>query len=51
MARSFVEEFEVKEEEISLKDVPDYDAFTNKKLLDELRNKIIQNLDKNLMFI
>ena len=47
MARSFVEEFEVKEEEIRLKDVPDYEAFTNKKLLDELRNKIIQNLIDN----
>ena len=47
MARSFVEEFEVKEEETILRDVPDYDAFTNKKLLDELRNKIIQNLIDN----
>ena len=46
MARSFIEEFEVKEE-TNLRDVPDYDAFTNKKLLDELRNKIIQNLIDN----
>ena len=46
MARSFVEEFDV-QEEIDLKDVPDYEAFTNKKLLDELRNKIIQNLIDN----
>jgi len=44
MSRSFVEEFEVKEETINLRDIPDYEAFTNKKLLDELRNKIIQNL-------
>lgn len=44
MAKSFVEEFEVKEEDMRLKDIPDYEAFTNKKLLDELRNKIIQNL-------
>ena len=47
MAKSFVEEFDVKEEELRLKDIPDYDAFTNKKLLDELRNKIIQNLIDN----
>ena len=47
MVKSFVEEFGVKEEETRLKDVPDYEAFTNKKLLDELRNKIIQNLIDN----
>ena len=47
MAKSFVEEFDVKEESFKLKDIPDYDAFTNKKLLDELRNKIIQNLIDN----
>ena len=47
MAKSFVEEFDVKEEETNLKDIPDYEAFTNKKLLDELRNKIIQNLIDN----
>ena len=47
MAKSFVEEFDVKEEELRLKDIPDYAAFTNKKLLDELRNKIIQNLIDN----
>lgn len=44
MGRSFVEEFNVKEEDLSIKDVSDYATFTNKKLLDELRNKIIQNL-------
>ena len=44
MVKSFVEEFDVKEENITIKDIPDYEAFTNKKLLDELRNKIIQNL-------
>ena len=47
MSKSFVEEFEVKEEEINIKDIPDYEAFANKKLLDELRNKIIQNLIDN----
>ena len=47
MAKSFIEEFDVQEEDISLKDIPDYEAFTNKQLLDELRNKIIQNLIDN----
>ena len=35
------------QEELDLKDIPDYEAFTNKVLLDELRNKIIQNLIDN----
>ena len=47
MAKSFVEEFDVKENEVNIKDIPDYEAFTNKKLLDDLRNKIIQNLIDN----
>ena len=47
MSKSFVQEFDVKEENITINDIPDYDAFTNKKLLDELRNKIIQNLIDN----
>ena len=47
MAKSFIEEFEVQDDVTTLKDVPDYEAFTNKKLLDELRNKIIQNLIDN----
>ena len=47
MAKSFIEEFDVQEEDIDLRDIPDYEAFTNKKLLDELRNKIIQNLIDN----
>ena len=47
MGKSFVDEFEVKEERLEFNDVPDYEAFTNKELLDELRNKIIQNLIDN----
>ncbi len=47
MGKSFVDEFEVKEEKFELNDIPDYEAFTNKELLDELRNKIIQNLIDN----
>lgn len=46
MAKSFVEEFEV-QEELDLKDISDYETFENKSLLDELRNKIIQNLIDN----
>ena len=44
MAKSFIDEFEVKEEKINYNNLPDYEAFENKKLLDELRNKIIQSL-------
>ena len=44
MGKTFIDEFEVKEEKYEFNDVPDYEAFSNKKLLDELRNKIIQNL-------
>ncbi|MDO4963071.1 MAG: CpaF family protein [bacterium] len=48
MGKSFVDEFNVKEENINIGDVSDYDSFKDKKLLDELREKIIQNLiDKN----
>ncbi len=47
MSKTFVDEFDVKEESINLKDIPDYEAFSNKELLDELRNKIIQNLIDN----
>ena len=47
MGKSFIDEFEVKEERLEFHDVPDYETFTNKVLLDELRNKIIQNLIDN----
>ena len=42
--RKFVDEFAVKMEQPNLQVVNDYDAFQNKELLEELRNKIIQNL-------
>lgn len=42
--RKFVDEFAVKIEQPNLQVVNDYDAFQNKELLEELRNKIIQNL-------
>lgn len=41
MSKKFVEEFNVKYENYLEKD---YEVFENKKLLDELRNKIIQNI-------
>lgn len=47
MVKTFIEEFEVKESGKNYNDIPDYEAFTNKELLDELRNKIIQNLIDN----
>lgn len=45
--RKFVDEFEIKIEKELPPMVSDYDAFPNKVLLDELRNKIIQNLIDN----
>ncbi|MEI3530018.1 MAG: CpaF family protein [Bacilli bacterium] len=45
--KKFVDEFEVKIERPNVNVVSDYDAFPNKVLLDELRNKIIQNLIDN----
>ena len=44
MGKTFVDEFDVQEEKYEFNDIPDYEAFSNKELLDELRNKIIQNL-------
>ena len=44
--RSFVEEFDIDVKENNI-NVSDYDAFLDKKLLEELRNKIIQNLIDN----
>lgn len=42
--RKFLEEFDIEIEQPNLKYISDYDTFENKALLDELRNKIIQNL-------
>ncbi len=47
--RKFTEEFDIKVENPNIQEVKDYDAFPNKGLLEELRNKIIQNLiDHNI---
>lgn len=45
--RKFVDEFEIKMEKELPSAVSDYEAFPNKVLLEELRNKIIQNLIDN----
>lgn len=44
MTKKLVEEFSVIVEYPKIEQVSDYEAFRNKKLLDQLRNKIIQNL-------
>lgn len=45
--KKFVDEFEVKIETSVYKNIPDYQAFPNKELLEQLRTKIIQNLIDN----
>ncbi|MDD3392253.1 MAG: CpaF family protein [Bacilli bacterium] len=45
--KKFVDEFEVKVDKSFLRDIPDYEAFQNKVLLDELRSKIIQRIIDN----
>ena len=47
--QTLIEAFEVKPKIIAPKDVKDYDVFPDKRLLDNLRNRIIQNLiDENI---
>ena len=46
MAKKFTEEFGLNVESV-VDELTDYDTFPNKELLDELRNKIIQNLIDN----
>ena len=47
MAKKFVDEFSVKVDTKKHERINDYQTFKNKKLLDELRNKIVQNLIDN----
>lgn len=42
--RTLVEEFELENQNQNISFIPDYDVFQDKKLLDKLRSKIIQNL-------
>ena len=50
MAKKFIEEFEIETNPVTpTQEITDYETFEDKKLLDDLRNKIIQNLiDHNL---
>lgn len=45
--KKFVDEFNINTEEYPAITINDYETFQNKKLLEELRNKIIQNLIDN----
>ena len=45
--KRFIDEFATSFEQNLPKEIDDYDEFPNKELLDELRNKIIQNLIDN----
>ncbi len=45
--KSLVEYFEYKQKDFDNKELKDYDVFKNKRLLDELRSKIIQNIIDN----
>ncbi len=45
--KNLIEEFDIKIQNHDTGQVSDYDVFQNKALLDELRNKIIQNLIDN----
>ncbi len=47
MKKKFVEEFEVLDNEVNNVPVNDYDAFSDKVLLEKLRNEIIQSLIDN----
>lgn len=42
--RTLVEEFELENQDKNISFIPDYDVFQDKKLLDQLRSRIIQNL-------
>lgn len=49
MKKTLKEVFDIKEEKNALTDIPDYEVFSDKALLDSLRNKIVQNaIDNNL---
>lgn len=47
MNKSFFDEFNIEEKNNSYESVNDYETFSNKELLDKLRNIIIQNLIDN----
>ena len=49
MSKSLIEAFDVQKKNVKIKNISDYDVFSDKEMLDNLRNKIIQNLiDENI---
>ena len=49
MSKSLIDAFEVPKRQVKVKNISDYEVFTDKEMLDNLRNKIIQNLiDENI---
>ena len=49
MKKTLKEVFDLKEENNNLIDIPDYEVFSDKALLDTLRNKIVQSaIDNNI---
>ena len=49
LSKSLIDAFEVPKRQVKIKNISDYQVFTDKDMLDNLRNKIIQNLiDENI---
>ena len=49
LSKSLIDAFEVPKRQVKIKNISDYEVFTDKEMLDNLRNKIIQNLiDENI---
>lgn len=49
MSKSLIEAFEVPKKNVKIKNISDYEVFSDKEMLDNLRSKIIQNLiDENI---
>lgn len=47
--KTLIDAFEVKPSQLKIKNISDYDIFSDKEMLDDLRGKIIQNLiDENI---
>ena len=44
MSKSLIDAFEVPKKHIKINNISDYDVFSDKEMLDNLRSKIIQNL-------
>ena len=51
MAKTFIDEFGIVEEEVTVEDIPDYETFTNKELLDENGEKTCDILGEDLQIL